>query len=135
MNDPVALEPPELQPALNIHVLPLIGDSVICTDEDGRIVVFNRAAEHSFGFSAGEVIGQPVEMLLPHSDRAKHLGYVRDFASGGQRGSANGPSSRSARPAEERGRISSRGDGVAPNDRWQDHSHCGPPGHLRTQRA
>ena len=68
--------------ALNVDVLTLVADSVICTDEDGRILVFNPAAEHSFGYSASEVIGQPVEMLLPQSDRAEHVRQVHNFALG-----------------------------------------------------
>ena len=78
------LVPAPLQSALmNIDVLALVADSVICTDEDGRTLVFNQAAEQSFGYSASEVIGHPVEMLLPQSDRAEHVRQVHNFASGG----------------------------------------------------
>lgn len=77
------LSPPlELQPVLNVDVLALVADSVICTDEEGRILVFNAAAELSFGYSASEVIGQQVEILLPQGDRADHVHQVRRFASG-----------------------------------------------------
>ena len=68
--------------ALNVDVLALVADSVICTDEDGRILVFNQAAEQSFGYKASEVIGQLVEVLLPHSDRLAHVRQVRSFAFG-----------------------------------------------------
>lgn len=68
-----------LEPALNVDVLALIADSVICTDEDGRILVFNEAAEESFGYDAGEVIGQRVEMLLPESHRTEHARQVKNF--------------------------------------------------------
>lgn len=87
MQDPVGFPPPELRPALNVDVLALVADSVICTDEDGRILVFNRAAEQAFGYRAGDVIGQRVEMLLPPSDRAEHVDQVRGFALG--QGAAN----------------------------------------------
>lgn len=80
--DSALFAPPGFQPALNVDVLALVADSVICTDEDGRILVFNPAAEQSFGYSASEVIGQPVEMLLPRSDRDAHLQKVRAFALG-----------------------------------------------------
>lgn len=66
---------------LNVDVLTLVADSVICTDEDGRILVFNPAAEQSFGYSASEVIGQRVEMLLPERHRTDHVRQVRSFAS------------------------------------------------------
>ncbi|HEX6859215.1 MAG TPA: PAS domain S-box protein [Caulobacteraceae bacterium] len=77
---PVLLE--RRRPPLNLEALALIADSVICTDEDGRILVFNQAAEESFGYSAIEVIGQPVEMLLPQGHRAEHVLHVQEFASG-----------------------------------------------------
>lgn len=83
MQDLSPLPPPALEPALNLEALALVADSVICTDEDGRVLVFNQAAEQSFGYSAGEVIGRPVEMLIPQSYRAEHVRQVRNFAAGG----------------------------------------------------
>ncbi|MCG6115262.1 MAG: PAS domain S-box protein [Mesorhizobium sp.] len=65
---------------MGIDVLALIADSVICTDEEGRILLFNQAAEQSFGYSATEVMGQHVEMLLPERHRAEHAHQVRSFA-------------------------------------------------------
>ena len=37
---------------MSVEVLPLIADAVICTDETGRVLLFNRAAEKSFGYAA-----------------------------------------------------------------------------------
>ena len=75
--------PLPLQPALiGFDVVGLVADSVICTDEYGRILLFNRAAEHSFGYSAAEAIGEPVEVLLPQRHRAQHAHQVRSFALG-----------------------------------------------------
>lgn len=82
MKDPAHLAPPGRQPVLAVDILALVADSVICTDEDGRILVFNRAAEQAFGYSAGEVLGEQIEMLLPQSDRAEHIHQVRSFALG-----------------------------------------------------
>ncbi len=76
------MAPPGLLPTLNVDVLALVADAVICTDEDGHILVFNQAAEQSFGYGASEVIGQPVEMLLPLNQRALHAFQVRNFALG-----------------------------------------------------
>lgn len=82
MQDPVPLAPPELHPALQIDVLALVADSVICTDEDGCILVFNRAAEQAFDYRAYEVIGQRVDVLLPEGDRPDHVHQVHSFALG-----------------------------------------------------
>ena len=68
--------------ASKVDVLALVADSIICTDKDGRILVFNPAAELSFGYTAEEVIGQPVELLLPDGDRLPHIAQVRGFARG-----------------------------------------------------
>ena len=76
------MSPLKLQPALNVDVLALVADAVICTDEVGRILIFNQAAEQSFGYSASEVIGQRVEMLLPENQRAEHVRQVRNFGLG-----------------------------------------------------
>lgn len=65
---------------MSVEVLPLIADAVICTDETGRVLLFNRAAEKSFGYAASEVIGRAVEMLLPRSDAASHAYHLRSFA-------------------------------------------------------
>lgn len=80
MQNPAPLA--RLQPALNVDVLALVADAVICTDEDGFILIFNQAAEQAFGYSSSEVIGQPVELLLPESDRSGHVQQVRNFALG-----------------------------------------------------
>lgn len=71
--------PPDLA---KIDVLPLIADSVICTDEGGRILLFNPAAERSFGYSAAEVVGKDIGILLPPRYRADHRGQVRAFGLG-----------------------------------------------------
>ncbi|MCW2239245.1 hybrid sensor histidine kinase/response regulator [Azospirillum canadense] len=46
-------------------VVDTAGDPIIVTDEHGRITAFNRAAERVFGYSASDVIDQPVSRLLP----------------------------------------------------------------------
>jgi PAS domain S-box-containing protein len=48
-------------------------DCVVVMDESGRIVRFNPAAERTFGYPAGEVVGRRVgEVLVPPSLRARH---------------------------------------------------------------
>ncbi|WP_454596988.1 PAS domain S-box protein [Qipengyuania sp. SM2507] len=67
---------------VSVDVLALIADAVICTDEEGSILFFNRAAEQSFGYSAEEVLGKDVELLLPQRYQAQHALSVRSFAVG-----------------------------------------------------
>lgn len=42
-----------------------VAAGIITTDEGGRIKSFNPMAEKIFGYSASEVMGQPVKMLVP----------------------------------------------------------------------
>ncbi len=48
-------------------------------DQDQTIVMFNQGARHIFGYSAEEVMGQPLDMLVPESVRAMHRGHVENF--------------------------------------------------------
>lgn len=45
-------------------------DAVLITDAERRIVMYNKAAEHMFGYAAKETIGQDVLMLLPERYRS-----------------------------------------------------------------
>ena len=56
------------------------GDAILGADEQGRITLFNKAAETVFGYSAHEMLGEPVERLLPERLAANHAGHMRDFA-------------------------------------------------------
>jgi PAS domain S-box-containing protein len=40
-------------------------DGIIVTDRQGRILLFNPAAEQLFGYSAGEAAGRPLDELIP----------------------------------------------------------------------
>jgi len=57
-------------------------DAILTIDEHQNIVLFNAAAERMFGCSAAEVIGQPLDRLLPGSLRAAHREHVRRFHGG-----------------------------------------------------
>lgn len=63
-------------------LLALVGDAVVSIDAEGRVLLFNRAAEEIFGYAAGEMIGRPVETLLPERLHAGHAAHVRAFAGG-----------------------------------------------------
>jgi len=58
-------------------------DAIITIDESLRVVLFNPAAEKIFGYSADEVLGQSVTMLIPERFRPRHDQYVRRFFDSG----------------------------------------------------
>jgi PAS domain S-box-containing protein len=54
-------------------ILEIAPEAIVAADRDSRIELFNRGAEHVFGYSASEVIGRPIEILLPDRLRARLL--------------------------------------------------------------
>jgi PAS domain S-box-containing protein len=54
-------------------------DAVITVDESQKIVLFNRAAEQVFRCRKDEVLGGPLERLLPERFRAAHGAHIERF--------------------------------------------------------
>jgi PAS domain S-box-containing protein len=53
---------------------------MVITDIDGRILMVNRQAEVLFGYERQELIGQPVEVLIPERFRIAHVTHRGTFA-------------------------------------------------------
>jgi len=54
-------------------------DAVIAVDDRQRITLFNGAAESMFGYRSVEVVGQPLERLIPQRYRAAHGEHIEGF--------------------------------------------------------
>ena len=54
-------------------------DAIVITAHDGRINLVNAQAERLFGYSRDEMIGRPVEMLVPPRFRAGHARHRDDY--------------------------------------------------------
>ena len=59
-------------------------DAIISADAEGRIRSWNTAATAVFGFSEAEVIGQPIEAIIPERYRAQHREGIHRVTSGGE---------------------------------------------------
>ncbi|MDE3112529.1 MAG: PAS domain-containing sensor histidine kinase [Chloroflexota bacterium] len=57
-------------------------DAVVIVGSEGRIVLVNSQTEHLFGYARGELVGRPVEMLVPersvHPHEIHRQGYFND---------------------------------------------------------
>src|SRR6202021_556967 len=54
-------------------------DALVIVGKDGRIVLVNAQTERLFGYARDELIGHPVELLVPERFRARHPDYRNDF--------------------------------------------------------
>lgn len=57
-------------------------DGIITIDEQGLIQTVNAATSKIFGYTADEMVGQDVRMLMPEKYRAEHAGQMAGYLSG-----------------------------------------------------
>ena len=62
------------------NIVNLAADAIISIDEEQRILTFNYGAEQIFGYTAAEMLGQPLSRLLPERYTEAHHQHVRRFA-------------------------------------------------------
>jgi protein-histidine pros-kinase len=66
--------------ALMDGVIEALPDALIAVDLQGNIIFFNQRAELMFGYPRAEILGQPVEKLMPERNRAGHV-HARELYS------------------------------------------------------
>jgi PAS domain S-box-containing protein len=54
-------------------------DALVIVDEKGCIKLINRQTEQTFGYARAELLGQPVEMLIPERFREQHSGHRSNY--------------------------------------------------------
>jgi PAS domain S-box-containing protein len=63
-------------------IVSIAADAIITVDSDYRITLFNEGAEIVFGYRPAEVLGRPLNILLPERLRAAHNQHVTQFVEG-----------------------------------------------------
>ena len=71
--------------ALLRSILETVPDAMVVIDEQGTVQFFSTAAERLFGYTADEVRGQNVSMLMPPPYREQHDGYLARYRRTGER--------------------------------------------------
>ncbi|HAN91762.1 MAG TPA: hypothetical protein DCQ33_06735 [Nitrospira sp.] len=61
-------------------IISTAADGIVSTDDQQRITIFNKGAEEIFGWAQDEVLGRPLEILLPARLRETHRQHVATFA-------------------------------------------------------
>jgi len=61
-------------------------DAIINIDDRGAIISANAAATRIFGYSAAEMLGNNVSLLMPESIAKRHDGYLKSYRHTGQEG-------------------------------------------------
>ena len=91
-----------ITPAVLWQLIDALGDGLALTDHEGRIALVNRRCAEMFGYKREELIGLPVDALVPAEVRAAHHGYRAGYHRAPQ-----------TRPMAERSRLAGlRKDGA-----------------------
>ncbi|MBB2942248.1 hypothetical protein FB565_001961 [Actinoplanes lutulentus] len=65
--------------AVVIGLLEAAPDAIIGVDRDGRIAVVNAQTVRLFGYERAELIGEPIELLIPERFRPQHPGHRQEY--------------------------------------------------------
>ena len=63
-------------------ILEIAADAIISVDETHSIIHFNKGAEEIFGYSAAEIVGKPLNLLIPERFRPEHPAHMTRFGAG-----------------------------------------------------
>ena len=63
-------------------IVAIAADAIVTVDESHRIVLFNSGAQHIFGYTPGEILGQHLDVLIPERFRPSHSRHIDEFARG-----------------------------------------------------
>ena len=86
MSEPIKPVPSSAAQAAKLRgILESAVTAIISIDERGLIESINPATQRLFGYSASELVGQNVKVLMPEPYRAEHDGYIANYLGTGVR--------------------------------------------------
>ena len=62
-------------------IVSISAEAILSVDDRGRIIHFNEGARDVFGYEPEEVLGEPLELLIPERFRATHDRHLEEFGS------------------------------------------------------
>ena len=69
--------------SLSERIVQEAADAIVVADSSGNITLWNAGAERLFGFSAAEVMGQRLDIIIPEAQRKRHWdGYSHVMRTG-----------------------------------------------------
>lgn len=65
-------------------ILRSANDAIVSIDGDGTVVLWNAHASELFGYSVGEMVGEPLTAIIPERFRDQHRDGIRRVMGGGE---------------------------------------------------
>lgn len=62
------------------RILQIAPEAIISIDANQRVILFNKAAENIFGYDADDMIGRPLDILLPEKSVREHHRHIDQFS-------------------------------------------------------
>jgi len=85
MKDCSQKQPPTRETRQLLEIVANAHDAIVSADERFRITHFNQAAERLFGYDSQEIVGKPINLLLPEEDRGIHAKLMSQFSADKER--------------------------------------------------
>ncbi|WP_167631953.1 HD domain-containing phosphohydrolase [Mariprofundus ferrooxydans] len=64
------------------NIIDVTHDAIISVDQDQNILLFNKSAEDIFGYKASEIVGKPLDVLIPSAYCSIHRQHVQELIDG-----------------------------------------------------
>ncbi len=65
-------------------ILQSANDAIVSLDRDGRVILWNGYAERLFGYTADEMLGEPLTVIVPERHQQAHVDGIERVAAGGE---------------------------------------------------